>query len=129
VARALYRDALGLTSRFRPATDHRTSGTISYVLANWRAALPNEGCAESNGSRVSTLEAKAVLKAYPQECMVAYQVSTRVNSPNNNDPVLIEPVDSFTTQWMSSCAGGEMRRRFPWKEVVKRGNQHGAAND
>jgi hypothetical protein len=47
VARALYRDALGLTSRFRPATDHRTSGTISYVLANWRPALPNEGCAES----------------------------------------------------------------------------------
>jgi hypothetical protein len=26
--------------------------------------------------------------------MVAYQVSTRVNSPKNNDAALIEPVDN-----------------------------------
>jgi hypothetical protein len=26
--------------------------------------------------------------------MVAYQVSTRVNSPKNNNPALIEPVDT-----------------------------------
>lgn len=39
-------------------------------------------------------EAKAALKPYPQECMVAYQVSTRVNTPRNNDPTLIEPVDT-----------------------------------
>ena len=37
-------------------------------------------------------QAKATLRGYPQECMVAYQVSTRVNTPKNNDPSLIEPV-------------------------------------
>ena len=42
----------------------------------------------------SGAEARAALKPYPQECMVAYQVSTRVNSPRNNDPTLIEPVDT-----------------------------------
>jgi putative SOS response-associated peptidase YedK len=42
----------------------------------------------------SASDAKAVLKPYPQECMVAYQVSTRVNTPKNNDPALIEPVDT-----------------------------------
>jgi len=42
----------------------------------------------------SAADAKAVLKPYPQECMVAYQVSTRVNAPKNNDPALIEPVDN-----------------------------------
>jgi len=38
-------------------------------------------------------EAKETLKQYPDDCMVAHQVSTRVNSPKNNDPSLIEPVD------------------------------------
>jgi putative SOS response-associated peptidase YedK len=42
-------------------------------------------------------EAKAALRQYPQECMVAYQVSTRVNSPKNNDIALIEPVDTKKT--------------------------------
>lgn len=42
----------------------------------------------------SAVEAKAVLKQYPQECMVAYQVSTRVNSPKNDDAALIEPVEN-----------------------------------
>ena len=42
----------------------------------------------------SAAEAKAVLKPYPQECMVAHQVSTRVNSPKNDDAALIEPVDN-----------------------------------
>jgi putative SOS response-associated peptidase YedK len=40
----------------------------------------------------TTDEAKAALRPYPQECMVTYQVSTRVNSTKNNDPTLIEPV-------------------------------------
>jgi putative SOS response-associated peptidase YedK len=39
-------------------------------------------------------EARGVLKPYPQECMVAHQVSTRVNTPKNNDPALIEPVEN-----------------------------------
>jgi putative SOS response-associated peptidase YedK len=42
----------------------------------------------------SAAEAKAVLKPYPQDRMVAYQVSTRVNSPKNNDAALIDPIDT-----------------------------------
>ena len=34
-------------------------------------------------------QAKAVLKQYPDDRMVAYEVSTRVNSPKNNDDKLI----------------------------------------
>jgi putative SOS response-associated peptidase YedK len=37
-------------------------------------------------------QAKAALRQYPQDCMVTYQVSTRVNSPKNNDASLIEAV-------------------------------------
>jgi putative SOS response-associated peptidase YedK len=37
-------------------------------------------------------EARAVLAPYPAGLMVAYEVSTRVNSVKNNDPALIEPV-------------------------------------
>lgn len=35
-------------------------------------------------------EARAVLKQYPQDVMLATPVSTRVNSPRNNDKALIE---------------------------------------
>jgi putative SOS response-associated peptidase YedK len=38
-------------------------------------------------------QARAVLKQYPEDLMVAYQVSTRVNSPKNNDNTLILPVE------------------------------------
>jgi putative SOS response-associated peptidase YedK len=37
-------------------------------------------------------EAKAALKQYPEELMVAWPVSTRVNSPKNNGPELIATV-------------------------------------
>jgi putative SOS response-associated peptidase YedK len=37
-------------------------------------------------------EARAVLRQYPPDMMLAYPVSTRVNSPRNNDEQLIEPV-------------------------------------
>jgi putative SOS response-associated peptidase YedK len=37
-------------------------------------------------------DAWAVLKQYPSELMDAYEVSTRVNSVNNNSPDLIQPV-------------------------------------
>lgn len=37
-------------------------------------------------------EASSLLKPYPAELMVAHAVSTRVNSPQNNGPELIEPV-------------------------------------
>jgi putative SOS response-associated peptidase YedK len=39
----------------------------------------------------TTDEARAVLKPYPSELMVAYEVSPRVNSPKNNDERLLEP--------------------------------------
>jgi putative SOS response-associated peptidase YedK len=37
-------------------------------------------------------DARSVLKQYEAGLMVAYEVSTRVNSPKNNDPTLIDPV-------------------------------------
>ncbi len=37
-------------------------------------------------------EARAVLGPYPLDVMVAYQLGTRVNSPENNDEKLIELV-------------------------------------
>jgi len=37
-------------------------------------------------------EARAALAPYPADLMVAYEVSSRVNSVNNNSPDLIEPV-------------------------------------
>lgn len=37
-------------------------------------------------------EARAVLRPYPAELMVAYEVSTRVNSPKNQGPELIVPL-------------------------------------
>ena len=41
-------------------------------------------------------QARAVLKQYPEDVMVTYQVSTRVNSPKNNDDKLIVPVEPDT---------------------------------
>jgi putative SOS response-associated peptidase YedK len=38
-------------------------------------------------------EAKAVLQPYEPDHMFAFEVSTRVNSPKNNGPELIEPVN------------------------------------
>jgi putative SOS response-associated peptidase YedK len=38
-------------------------------------------------------EARQVLNPYPPDHMYAFEVSTRVNSPKNNDSELIEPVD------------------------------------
>lgn len=40
-------------------------------------------------------EARGTLVPYPADLMVAYAVSTRVNSPKNNDATLITPVDSL----------------------------------
>lgn len=37
-------------------------------------------------------EADSLLKPYPAELMVAHAVSTRVNSPRNNDAQLIDPI-------------------------------------
>lgn len=37
-------------------------------------------------------EARAVLKPYPGDLMLAYEVSTRVNSVKNNEPSLLDPV-------------------------------------
>jgi putative SOS response-associated peptidase YedK len=40
----------------------------------------------------SAEQARAVLAQYPADLMVAYEVSSRMNSPKNNDAELIEPV-------------------------------------
>jgi putative SOS response-associated peptidase YedK len=37
-------------------------------------------------------DARSVLKQYDAGLMVAYEVSTRVNTPKNNDVTLIDPV-------------------------------------
>jgi len=39
-------------------------------------------------------QAHALLRPYPQDLMVAYRVSLRVNSAKNDDPTLVEPVSS-----------------------------------
>ena len=38
-------------------------------------------------------EARKALAPYPSDLMVAYAVSARVNTPKNDDPSLIDPVD------------------------------------
>jgi putative SOS response-associated peptidase YedK len=43
-------------------------------------------------------EARAVLKPYDAGLMVAFEVSTRVNAPKNNDAGLVDPVDHAATQ-------------------------------
>jgi putative SOS response-associated peptidase YedK len=42
-------------------------------------------------------EARAVLRQYPADSMYAYAVSTRVNSPKNNSPELLEAVKGAQT--------------------------------
>jgi len=39
-------------------------------------------------------DAKAALRQYPSDVMTAHQVSTRVNSAANNDPELIQPLET-----------------------------------
>jgi putative SOS response-associated peptidase YedK len=48
-------------------------------------------------------DARAMLKQYEAGLMVAYEVSTRVNTPTNNDAALIESVQST----VGDSAGGE----------------------
>jgi putative SOS response-associated peptidase YedK len=48
---------------------------------------------ESTWLHGSTEEAAALLDPYPGEEWRSYPVSTRVNSPANDDPDLIEPVE------------------------------------
>ena len=38
----------------------------------------------------------ALLQSYPAKKMAAYKVSTRVNSPKNNDAAVIEPLVELT---------------------------------
>jgi putative SOS response-associated peptidase YedK len=42
-------------------------------------------------------DAKAVLRQYPDELLHAYRVSTRVNSPDNDGPELMAPVEARGT--------------------------------
>ncbi len=38
-------------------------------------------------------ERKALCQPYPDDDLKAYEISTRVNNPANNDPSVIEPLD------------------------------------
>lgn len=42
-------------------------------------------------------EARATLKQYPADLMYAYAVSSKVNSPKNNSPELLEPIKGAPT--------------------------------
>ncbi|HTT42266.1 MAG TPA: SOS response-associated peptidase [Steroidobacteraceae bacterium] len=44
-------------------------------------------------------EAKGVLKPYSAELMVAYEVSTQVNSVRNNFPALLQPIDQAVPEF------------------------------
>jgi putative SOS response-associated peptidase YedK len=46
----------------------------------------------------TSAEAKEVLKPYPAELMVAYEVSTQVNSVRNNFPALLQPVQETSPE-------------------------------
>jgi putative SOS response-associated peptidase YedK len=39
------------------------------------------------------------LKAFPAERMRVWEISPRVNSPENNDPGVIEPIPDNTGDW------------------------------
>jgi putative SOS response-associated peptidase YedK len=41
--------------------------------------------------------AAALLKPYPSEKMIAYRISTRVNSPRNDDEQCLEPLPAAQT--------------------------------
>ena len=63
---------------------HNTQRRMPAILAREDREAWLEGTPE---------EAWAVLKPYPDEHLVAWPVSTRVNKPANDDAALIEPVD------------------------------------
>jgi len=56
------------------------------------AILTAEGCRVWLSGTAD--QARALLIAYPDDLIVAWPVSTRVNSPKNNDDMLLEPVVS-----------------------------------
>jgi len=61
---------------------HNTQHRMPAILARQDREAWLEGTAE---------QAWSALKPYPDEHMVAWPVSTRVNKPANNDPQLIAP--------------------------------------
>jgi putative SOS response-associated peptidase YedK len=55
------------------------------------AILTPQGCRAWLGGTPE--QRRALLKPYPDELIVAWPISKRVNSPNSNDKKLIEPVE------------------------------------
>jgi hypothetical protein len=41
----------------------------------------------------ASAEARAALKQYPDDLLLAYPIGRRVNDPKNNDVALIEPIE------------------------------------
>jgi putative SOS response-associated peptidase YedK len=62
---------------------HNTKARMPAILARDKRTQWLSGSAEA---------AAAALAAYPSERMVGYAVSTRVNSPRNNDEKLLDPL-------------------------------------
>ena len=63
-------------------------------IHNGRARMPAILAAADHEAWLGTDPATAMtlVQPYPQELLVAYPVSRRVNTPRNNDAGLIEPI-------------------------------------
>lgn len=53
--------------------------------------LPED--AESEWLSAGPDERKQLCQSYPEDDLAAYEISTRVNNPGNDDPTVIEPLD------------------------------------
>ena len=55
---------------------------------------PEDHTAWLDPANQATAQLKALLKPCPARMMAAHPVSTRVNTPRNDEPALIEPLES-----------------------------------
>jgi putative SOS response-associated peptidase YedK len=64
--------------------------SLGGANARMPAILSREECEE--WLRATPAQAKALLRPYPGELMLTHAVSPRVNSPKQNDPLLLQPL-------------------------------------
>jgi putative SOS response-associated peptidase YedK len=64
------------------------------MIHNTRKRMPAILHAEDHEAwlKGNEADAKAALKQYPDDLLTAYPISTRVNTPKNNDEGLLQPV-------------------------------------
>jgi putative SOS response-associated peptidase YedK len=72
------------------------ANTLMAVIHNSRARMPAILARDMREPWLfsSPEAAGAALVAYPDEQMIAYRVDPRVNSARNNDPTLLDPLDT-----------------------------------